>query len=63
MEGIVGVKPSRDVIPIVGVVPACESIDCLAIFTQSIQDASTVHERVARKLQADSKRAGELTLK
>ncbi|HEY8546427.1 MAG TPA: allophanate hydrolase [Acidimicrobiales bacterium] len=32
-NGIVGVKPSRGLIPVDGVVPACRSIDCVSLFS------------------------------
>jgi allophanate hydrolase len=33
-NGIVGVKPSRGLVPTTGVVPACASIDCVSLFTR-----------------------------
>ena len=46
MNGIVGLKPSRGALSNTGVVPACKSLDCVAIFATSCRDALTV-ERVA----------------
>jgi allophanate hydrolase len=46
LNGIVGLKPSRGVLSNRGVVPACKSLDCVAIFANSCRDALTV-ERVA----------------
>lgn len=41
-NGCVGFKPSRGSIPNTGIVPACPSIDCVAIFARTCQDARTV---------------------
>jgi allophanate hydrolase len=43
-NGIVGLKPSRGLLPLDGVVPACRSIDCLSVFTRSVVDAGTVFD-------------------
>ena len=36
LNGIVGVKPSRGLIPCTGVVPACRSLDCVTVFARSL---------------------------
>jgi allophanate hydrolase len=36
LNGIVGVKPTRGVIPCTGVVPACRSLDCVTVFAPSL---------------------------
>jgi allophanate hydrolase len=36
LNGIVGVKPTRGVIPCTGVVPACRSLDCVTVFAPSV---------------------------
>jgi allophanate hydrolase len=36
LNGIVGVKPTRGLIPCTGVVPACRSLDCVAVFARSL---------------------------
>jgi allophanate hydrolase len=36
LNGIVGVKPTRGVIPCTGVVPACRSLDCVTVFARSL---------------------------
>lgn len=46
MNGVVGLKPSRGALSNTGVVPACKSLDCIAIFATSCRDALTV-ERIA----------------
>ena len=39
---VVGLKPTRGLIPTVGVVPACRSLDCVSIFALTVDDAATV---------------------
>jgi allophanate hydrolase len=36
LNGVVGVKPTRGVIPCTGVVPACRTLDCVAVFARSV---------------------------
>jgi allophanate hydrolase len=36
LNGVVGVKPTRGVIPSTGVVPACRSLDCVTVFARSL---------------------------
>lgn len=36
LNGIVGLKPTRGVIPCTGVVPACRSLDCVSVFAASV---------------------------
>ena len=40
LNGLVGVKPTRGVIPVTGVVPACRSLDCVTVFARSLDLAS-----------------------
>jgi allophanate hydrolase len=40
LQGIVGVKPTVGVISVDGVVPACESYDCVTIFTRDLELAN-----------------------
>ena len=40
LNGIVGLKPTRGVIPCTGVVPACRSLDCVTVFARSVPLAS-----------------------
>jgi allophanate hydrolase len=39
LNGIVGVKPTKGVIPCTGVVPACRSLDCVTVFARSLPTA------------------------
>ncbi len=41
-NNIVGLKPSRGLVSAVGVVPACRSLDCVAIFALTVGDAQRV---------------------
>jgi allophanate hydrolase len=43
-NGIVGFKPTKGWLSTKGVVPACKSLDCVSVFTQSAQDAKLVSE-------------------
>jgi allophanate hydrolase len=36
LNGIVGIKPTRGLIPATGVVPACRTLDCVTVFTRSL---------------------------
>jgi len=46
-NGLVGVKPSRGLISLRGVMPACPSLDCVSIFTATVTLARAVLEVVA----------------
>lgn len=41
-NAIVGLKPSRGLVSTTGVVPACRSLDCVSVFTRSVDEATTV---------------------
>ncbi len=43
-NNIIGLKPSIGLIPTTGVVPACKSLDCVALFANSAADALAVLE-------------------
>ncbi|GBQ23897.1 amidase [Acetobacter estunensis NRIC 0472] len=45
-NNIVGLKPSRGILSTYGLVPACESLDCISVFAGSTSDAWKV-ERIA----------------
>ncbi|WNM32863.1 allophanate hydrolase [Streptomyces sp. Li-HN-5-11] len=41
-NGIVGIKPTRGLIPTTGVVPACASVDCVTVFAPTVPQAERV---------------------
>lgn len=41
-NNLVGVKPTRGLVSAAGVVPACRSLDCVSIFTQTVEEADAV---------------------
>jgi allophanate hydrolase len=47
MTNVVGLKPTRGAISTAGVVPACRTLDCVAVFARSIADALRVERTVA----------------
>ena len=44
LNNIVGLKPSRGLVSARGVVPACQSLDCVSVFTLTVPDAVAVLE-------------------
>ena len=46
-NNLVGLKPSKGLLSMSGVVPACRSLDCVSIFAMSTDDANTVFEQAA----------------
>ena len=38
-QGIVGIKPTRGLVPALGVVPACRTIDCVTVFARELETA------------------------
>lgn len=46
LNGIIGYKPSVGAWPVKGVVPACQSIDCVTVFANTIEDAMQVDQCV-----------------
>lgn len=51
---IVGLKPTRGALSIRGVVPACKSLDCVAIFAQTCEDAQHVYDLCSKYDVQDS---------
>ncbi|RIE03553.1 allophanate hydrolase [Cohnella faecalis] len=47
LNRLVGYKPSMGAWPVKGVVPACESLDCVTVFAWNLEDATAV-DRVVR---------------
>ena len=44
---IVGLKPSRGLVPTVGVVPACRTLDCVSVFALTVDDALATLEVIS----------------
>ncbi len=42
LNGLVGVKPTRGALSTAGVVPACATLDCVAVFANGVTDAARV---------------------
>lgn len=47
-NNIVGLKPTRGLLSLRGVVPACASLDCVSIFANGVEDAKTVFHLLAQ---------------
>lgn len=59
-NNIVGIKPTRGMIPCTGVVPACRSLDCVSVFALTAGDAHAVLDVAAGDDPRDPyARAGE----
>ncbi|WP_010263852.1 allophanate hydrolase [Treponema primitia] len=54
LNNLVGFKPSRGAWPLLGVVPACESLDCVTVFANTTGDCMLV-DAAARKFNAADK--------
>ena len=39
LNNIVGLKPSLGLVPTAGVVPACRTLDCVSVFSLTVDDA------------------------
>ncbi|MGQ5634061.1 MULTISPECIES: allophanate hydrolase [unclassified Streptomyces] len=44
LNGIVGVKPTKGLVPVTGVVPACYTLDCVTVFARDLRLARTAAE-------------------
>jgi len=53
LNGVVGYKPSRGLISTVGLVPACSSLDCIALMAGSIEDIDRVFPVIAGRDDRD----------
>jgi allophanate hydrolase len=53
LNGIVGVKPTRGLVPVTGVVPACYSLDCVTVFARELALGRTVAELMEGTDSAD----------
>lgn len=47
LNGIVGVKPSRGLVPVTGVVPACYTLDCVTVLARDLATARAAAELMA----------------
>ena len=47
-NGVVGLKPTRGRLSTIGVVPACPSLDCVAVFARTIEEAAVATRIAAR---------------
>ena len=54
LNNLVGLKPTRGLFSINGVVPACRSLDCVSIFALTVNDASTVASQMKGLDKADA---------
>jgi allophanate hydrolase len=52
-NNIVGLKPSRGLLSAAGVVPACPSLDCVSIFSLTVEEAQRVAELARATDEAD----------
>lgn len=44
LNGIVGVKPTKGLVPVTGVVPACQTLDCVTVFARELRLARIAAE-------------------
>lgn len=61
LNNIVGLKPSRGLISTRGVVPACQSLDCVSVLALTVPDATAVLQ-VARGFDREDPHARQLDL-
>lgn len=53
LNGLVGLKPTRGLLSTAGVVPACRSLDCVAVFAATAREASQLLALTARQDATD----------
>jgi allophanate hydrolase len=53
LNNIVGLKPSLGLISTAGLVPACRTLDCISIFSLTVDDAMTALQAIAGPDRAD----------
>jgi allophanate hydrolase len=54
MNGVVGLKPTRGLVSVNGVLPACRTLDCVSVFARDVSDAWRVLRTVAGPDEKDS---------
>jgi allophanate hydrolase len=54
LNNIVGLKPSMGLISTTGVVPACRTLDCVSVFSLTVDDAMTVLRVIGRPDPTDA---------
>ena len=47
-QNLFSIKPTRGIVSCSGVVPACKSLDCIAIFSNNIKDCSTILDIISK---------------
>lgn len=53
LNGIVGVKPTKGLVPVTGVVPACYTLDCVTVFARDLRLARAAAETIEGPDPAD----------
>lgn len=53
LNGVVGVKPTKGLVPVTGVVPACYSLDCVTVFARDLALARLIAELMSGPDAAD----------
>src|SRR6185312_9520129 len=53
LNGIIGVKPTKGLVPVTGVVPACYSLDCVTVFARDLALARLAAELMSGPDVAD----------
>ena len=53
LNGIIGVKPTKGLVPVTGVVPACYSLDCVTVFARDLALARLTAELMSGPDAAD----------
>lgn len=54
LNNLVGLKPTRGLFSIKGVVPACRSLDCVSVFALTVNDAGTIATQMKGLDSADA---------
>ncbi|NBM14358.1 allophanate hydrolase [Streptomyces sp. GC420] len=58
-NGIFGLKPTRGLVPVEGVVPACASLDCVTVFARTLPEAEqALSHMITRPVEAPRRAPG-----